>query len=105
MRQTFRAASLTLQRVLWDTRDNEVPQLITELDTAAACSEKSRASVKFTMALLDSRLRSFSEQKEWMETHQQALEELMCSLRRLNKRAFERQLALMNDQFVKSPAP
>lgn len=104
VRQTFRTVSLTLQRVFWGTRDDEVPPLITELDNAAACSEKSRASVKMTLALLDSRLQSFVEQKEWMETHQQALEELMTSLRTLNKRAFERQLSLMNEQSARLPS-
>nr|CCC90093.1 conserved hypothetical protein [Trypanosoma congolense IL3000] len=101
VRQAFRTASLTLQRVFWGTRDDGVPPLISELDNAAASSEKSRASVKVTLALLDSRMRSFAEQKEWMECHQQALEELMTSLRALNKRAFERQLTLMNEQSSK----
>ncbi|RNF01737.1 kinesin-like protein [Trypanosoma rangeli] len=98
VRQKFRTASLTLQRVFWSTREKEVPDVISELDNAAASAEKSRAAVKVTLALLDSRLQSFSEQKEWMETHQQSLEDLLVSLRQLNKRAFARQLSLMNEQ-------
>ncbi|KEG06742.1 kinesin-like protein [Trypanosoma grayi] len=101
IRQTFRTTSLTLQRVFWSTRENEVQEVVAELDNAAAGAEKSRAAVKVTLALLDSRLKSFNEQKEWMETHQQALEELITSLRQLNKRAFERQLSLMNEQAAK----
>ncbi|RNE98861.1 kinesin-like protein [Trypanosoma conorhini] len=102
VRQTFRTASLTLQRVFWSTREKEVPEVIAELDNAAASAEKSRAAVKVTLALLDSRLQSFSEQKEWMETHQQSLEDLLASLRQLNKRAFQRQLSLMNEQAARS---
>ncbi|KAH9577627.1 hypothetical protein LSM04_009584 [Trypanosoma melophagium] len=101
MRQTFRTASLTLQRVFWSTREKEVQDVITELDSAAASAEKSRAAVRVTLALLDSRLNSFNEQKEWMESHQQSLEELISSLRQLNKGAFERQLSLMNEQAAK----
>ncbi|EAN94543.1 hypothetical protein, conserved [Trypanosoma cruzi] len=101
VRQTFRTAALTLQRVFWSTREKEVPEVISELDNAAAAAEKSRAAVKVTLALLDSRLQSFSEQKEWMETHQQSLEDLLVSLRQLNKRAFERQLSLMNERVAR----
>ncbi|PWV15538.1 Flagellum attachment zone protein 8 [Trypanosoma cruzi] len=101
VRQTFRTAALTLQRVFWSTREKEVPEVISDLDNAAAAAEKSRAAVKVTLALLDSRLQSFSEQKEWMETHQQSLEDLLVSLRQLNKRAFERQLSLMNERVAR----
>lgn len=104
VRQTFRTASLSLQRVFWSTREKEVPEVIAELDNAAACAEKSRAAVRVTMALLDSRLKSFNEQKEWMETHQRSLEELLTSLRQLNKRAFERQLSLMNERVARLSA-
>lgn len=104
IRQTFRSSSIALQKIYWGTREGEVPHIIHDLDSAAAGAEKSSAAVKVAMAMLDSKIRTFTDQREWMEAHQTSLQELIESLRALNKRAFERQLTLMSSSSSKETA-
>lgn len=97
IRKTFRQASLALQKIFWNTREGEVPAIIEELDTAASEAEKSSAAIKVALVMLDNMKKTFSDQSSWMKSHQDSVKELIDSLNKLNKRAFQRQLIQAND--------
>lgn len=97
IRQIFRSSSLQLQKAFWGTQDAEVRKVVQGLDKAAGDAERSSAAVKAVLKSLDLKERDIPERVEWMASHQQALEQLIDSLRNLNKRAFDRQLTLMNN--------
>ncbi|KAG5468301.1 hypothetical protein LSCM1_02280 [Leishmania martiniquensis] len=102
IRQAFRSSSIALQKIYWGSREPEAQQIIQNLDAAASNAEKSSAAVRVAIAMLDSKARTFGDHKKWMEQHQKIMRELLHSLRDLNRRAFDRQRALMDEKVSKA---